>query len=740
MTDGPLTYADLADFPLTAISALHASPKKVDALDKIGVGDILDLVTYYPRRHVDRSRQVAIRDLVPGEEAMVVGTVRSHKAHRPPRRGRGRPLNRDEFDVTDGTGGRLKVTFFNTWGIDQKLAVGTEAVFFGKIDSFNGRPQLTNPVVDVIGGEQTGRIISVYPQHQVSVSGSKVKTKLESDDFARWIGVALGKTRARGLAEPLPEAVRSRLGLIGREAALWGYHQPEEWRDIAASRKRLVFDELLRVQLALVLRKRSLERTAKGMVHDGSGELVRRFHDALPYPLTTAQHRVIDEITRDLTGSHPMHRLLQGDVGAGKTVVAVTALLTAVQGGHQGALMAPTEVLAEQHFAGVRALLADLRVPGDPDPDSLFAGLAEDRPLRVELLTNKVPAAARRKLAEGLASGEVDILIGTHALIEDKVAFRSLGVVVIDEQHRFGVEQRDALRQKGADGLTPDVLVMTATPIPRTAAMTVYGDLDVSILDELPPGRTPIETTWVRVDGEGDDPEAEQPVWDHVRAEVAAGRQAYVVCPLVEGSDKLEVASAEETLERLAGGELHGLSLGLLHGRMASADKEQVMDAFRAGRTQVLVATTVIEVGVDVPNATVMVILDADRFGIAQLHQLRGRVGRGAHASTCWLVGAGTTPDGQARLEAMVRTTDGFELAEVDLDLRGEGTLMGERQKGKNDLKLASLRRDREWVEKAREVAFDLVDADPDLSHSAVLADEVRLLLGDADADFLLKS
>jgi ATP-dependent DNA helicase RecG len=420
--------------------------------------------------------------------------------------------------------------------------------------------------------------------------------------------------------------------------------------------------------------------------------------------------------------------------------VAVSALLVAVQGGHQGALMAPTEVLAEQHFAGITALLSGLSVPGDPDPDSLFAGLSEDRPLRVELLTNKVPAAARRKLADGLVAGEVDILIGTHALIEDKVAFRSLGVVVIDEQHRFGVEQRDALRQKGADGATPDVLVMTATPIPRTAAMTVYGDLDVSILDEMPPGRTPIKTIWVQTSGEGDDPEAEEPVWEHVRAEVAAGRQAYVVCPLVEGSDKLEVASAEETLERLSGGELHDLTLGLLHGRMASADKERVMDGFRSGQTQVLVATTVIEVGVDVPNATVMVILDADRFGIAQLHQLRGRVGRGAHASTCWLVGAGITPDGQARLEAMVRTTDGFELAEVDLDLRGEGTLMGERQKGKNDLKLASLRRDREWVEKARTVAFELIDADPDLSHSSVIAEEVRLFLGDDDADFLLKS
>ena len=402
--------------------------------------------------------------------------------------------------------------------------------------------------------------------------------------------------------------------------------------------------------------------------------------------------------------------------------------------------MAPTEVLAEQHFLGIRALLAELRVPGDAEAGSLFEGMAEERPVRVELLTNRTTAANRRKLADALLAGDVDLLIGTHALIEDAVAFRSLGVVVVDEQHRFGVEQRAALRDKGAEGATPDVLVMTATPIPRTAAMTVYGDLDVSILDELPPGRTPIVTRWVQTEAGEDDPEAEAPVWDHVRAEVAAGRQAYVVCPLVEGSDKLEARSAEETLERLSGGELHDLRLGLLHGRMSSFDKESTMAAFRRGELDVLVATTVIEVGVDVPNATVMVILDADRFGIAQLHQLRGRVGRGAHESTCWLVGAGATADGEARLEAMVRTTDGFELAEVDLDLRGEGTLMGERQKGRNDLQLASLRRDREWVVKAREVAFELVERDPDLHRFPELTSEIGLFLGEDEADFLLKS
>jgi ATP-dependent DNA helicase RecG len=722
VTDGPLTYADLAALPLSAINALKSKPKKVAALGSLGVESVLDLLSYYPRRHIDRSRQLAIRDLETGDEAMVVGeVVRSSQVRT--RTGK----NLVKITVTDGRG-YLDISFFNQPWRHRQLSVGTEAVFFGKVDVFNGKRQMASPVVDLVGN-QTGRIISLYPQSE--------KLKLNSEEIAEWVMRALDKTLARTIAEPLPEAIRRLHGLEDRQAALWGYHAPSEWGDIERARRRLVFDELLRVQLALVLRKRALERTAKGIVHDTRGELVRRFHDALPFPLTGAQSRAIDTIVGDLASPHPMHRLLQGDVGSGKTVVAVSALLTAVQGGRQGALMAPTAVLAEQHFAGIREMLAGLRVPGDAEEGSLFEGMAAERPLRVELLTNRTPAAQRRKLAEGLTDGSVDLLVGTHALIEEAVAFRSLGVIVIDEQHRFGVEQRAALRAKGADGATPDVLVMTATPIPRTAAITVYGDLDVSTLDELPPGRTPIRTQWVR---------DEDDVWDHVRAEVADGRQAYVVCPLVEESEKLEVASAEDTFERLRLVDLAGLRLGLMHGRMSGADKEAVMAGFRAGEVDVLVATTVIEVGVDVPNATVMVILDADRFGIAQLHQLRGRVGRGSAVSSCWLVGEATGADGEERavattkLEAMVRTTDGFELAEVDLELRGEGTLMDARQKGRNDLKLASLRRDREWVEKAREVAFELIDGDPDLSHHAALRDEIALFLGDDDADYLLKS
>jgi ATP-dependent DNA helicase RecG len=393
--------------------------------------------------------------------------------------------------------------------------------------------------------------------------------------------------------------------------------------------------------------------------------------------------------------------------------------------------MAPTEVLAEQHAAGIRSLLSGLEVP---DPGNLFG----DRPLHVALLTNRVTGQERRDVVAGLADGTVDIVIGTHALIQDAIEFASLGVVVVDEQHRFGVEQRAALRMKGAgasddERVVPDVLVMTATPIPRTAAMTVYGDLDVSVLDELPPGRTPIVTHWANGGL------MELAAWADVRDAVAAGRQAYVVCPLIEESEKLEVASAQETFERLVHQDLKGLRIGLLHGRLPSADKERVMHAFRAGDLDVLVATTVIEVGVDVPNATVMVIVDADRFGIAQLHQLRGRVGRGSHASTCWLVT--TEVEGPSpRIEALVASTDGFALAEVDLDLRGEGTLMNTAQKGRSDLKLASLRRDRELVALARQAAFEIVDPDPLLARHPLLLDEIRLTLSAEDEAFLFKS
>jgi ATP-dependent DNA helicase RecG len=407
--------------------------------------------------------------------------------------------------------------------------------------------------------------------------------------------------------------------------------------------------------------------------------------------------------------------------------------------------MAPTEVLAEQHFLSVRALLADLAVP---DPGRLGGR----RPLAVALLTNRTPARERASLYEGLRAGSVDLVVGTHALLTDDVGFRSLGVVVIDEQHRFGVEQRDALRAKGrrtadgegdgngdgnatGDGADPDLLVMTATPIPRTAAMVVFGDLDVTELDELPAGRSPVHTQWAQT------PTDENAAWQRVRQEVAAGHRAYVVCPLVEGSERVQATSATEERDRLESTVLAGLRIGLLHGQLKASDKEGVMDRFRSGDIEVLVATTVIEVGVDVPEATVMVVRDADRFGIAQLHQLRGRVGRSARPSWCYLLAEASSPESATRLEALERSTDGFELADVDLELRGEGTILGTRQKGRSDLKLASLRRgDRPLVEAARRVAEALLADDPDLAGSPALADEVRLFVGEDEATYLRKS
>ena len=707
----PRTLSSLKDHDVTRVPGV--GPTKAKALEQLDppIETIFDLVTHYPRRYLDRTSMTSIRDLEVGQEATVIARVKRVQSRRTRQ---GRALV--EIDVFDGAS-YLKCTFFNQAWRAKQLTVGTEAAFFGKLEVFRGSRQMTNPVVDLVG-DKTGRIIPIYPQSE--------KAQINTWELAAWIEEALAVVaRTGGFADSLPDEWRDRMRVVDRDRAIRHIHVPESMSDKDEARRRLAIDELLRLQLTLVMRKRAIERESKGIRHEIDGELVRRFHGRLPFDLTGAQQRAIAEIAADLAGPHPMHRLLQGDVGAGKTLVAVTALLVAVQGGHQGALMAPTEVLAEQHHIGIKALLDGLDVPDRGD--SLFG----ERPLRVELLTNRTTASERTKLHDALRTGGVDILIGTHALLTEAVEFDDLGVIVIDEQHRFGVEQRAALRGKGSD---PDVLVMTATPIPRTAAMTVYGDLDVTVLDELPPGRTPITTTWAK------GPLEESAAWDRVREEVEAGHQAYVVCPLIEESEKIEARSAEDEFERLAASELKGFRLGLLHGRVPAKEKEATMTSFRNGELDVLVATTVIEVGVDVPNATVMVIEDADRFGIAQLHQLRGRVGRGAAISYCFLLGGGNTPDGEARLSALERTTDGFELAEVDLELRGEGTILGTRQKGRSDLKLASLRRDKDLVQLAREVAFEMIDRDARLETMPMLRQEVEELVDPDEREFLFKS
>jgi len=715
----------------------HVGEKRVAALNSLGIENVFDLLTLYPRRYIDRTKRVDLSDLNVGDEAAVFAQVQKVSSRRT-RQGKVMV----EVTVSDD-GGNFKVVFFNQAWRERQLTLGVQALFFGKVTDYRAQRQMTNPVVDVIVGasgeerdaSRVGRVVAIYP-----ASGKAVLTSWEMGGF-----VEESLRRAGPLLDPVPVEVLAELDLVDRTASFWGIHLPGEFYDIAPARRRLVFDEFLRLQLLLALRRRRLEESSSGVSHPINVEdldvepgalstpdstLVRRFLAGHRFTLTSAQRRVLGEIAADMSSPLPMHRLLQGDVGSGKTVVALTALLASIDGGRQGALMAPTEVLAEQHLVSIRRDLENLSI----HDGSVLGG---ERPLSIQLLTGRLRAKERASVLAGLASGSVDIVVGTHALLTDDVTFRSLGAVVIDEQHRFGVEQRAALREKGREHsnerIDPDLLVMTATPIPRTAAMVVFGDLDRSVLDELPSGRMPISTLWARSD------EEVAACWARVREEVAHGRRAYVICPLIEGSDRVQATSAVEERDRLVEHELAGLRVGLLHGQMKGPQKEEVMARFRIGSLDVLVATVVIEVGVDVPEASVIVIEDAWRFGLAQLHQLRGRVGRDTTQSYCYLLGDPPSEDGERRLEALVSSNDGFELAEIDLDLRGEGTLLGARQRGRSDLRLASLRRDEDLLLAAQSVATTMV-AEDRLSPDSDMVDELRLFVDDNEADYLFKS
>jgi ATP-dependent DNA helicase RecG len=677
------------------------------SLEEAQIHSVFELLTHYPRRYIDRSHEAKLGDVHPGQEVMVVGEIESVASRRTRNR-----KSIVEASLSDDTGS-VELVFFNQAWRAKQLSQGLTVALFGKVDRYRGRLQMTNPLVDLVG-DRTGRIVAIYPQSS--------KAGLTTWDIGRWCGEALRRCRGRQIADPIPEDFLNKMGLMDRMSAFDAIHQPNSMSEVVGARDRLVLDELLRVQLVLRMRKMKRLHDALGVKHSNQGELPDQFIRGLPFELTAAQQRTIAEVRADLESDQPMHRLLQGDVGAGKTLVAMYAMLVAVADGHQGALMAPTEVLAEQHHLNLFELAKHLEVSDE-------STLSGKRPLSIKLLTNGVTGTDRSQILRGMSEGRVDLVIGTHALIQEGVNFDSLSVVVVDEQHRFGVEQRSVLRERGRqDGRLPHLLVMTATPIPRTAAMTVYGDLEVSTLNELPPGRSPIATRWVSKDLVY--------VWEHVRSEAGQGRQAYVVCPLIEESDKLDVSSAEKTREELAEGELSELRVGILHGRLSAAEKQKTMDSFREGDLDVLVATTVIEVGVDVPNATTMVILSADRFGIAQLHQLRGRVGRGSHESVCFLVSTDeVSADAEARLRALEESTDGFALAERDLELRGEGTIFEQRQSGRNDLKLASLARDRIWVERARDLATQLVDVQGSLDEHGFLEDEVRWFVERRDDD-----
>lgn len=722
-------------------SVLGPATAKVMA-EHLGLHTVGDLLHHYPRRYEERGQLTHLADLPMDEHVTVVAQVADARLHtfasaRAPR-GKGQRL---EVTITDGSG-RLQLVFFGH-GVHKphkELLPGTRAMFAGKVSVFNRRLQLAHPAYELLKGEDgeaveswAGALIPMYP----------ATAKLESWKIGKAVQTVLPS--AQEALDPLPESLRAGRGLVALPEALLKIHRPHSKADIADAHARLKWDEAFVLQVALARRRHAdtqLPAVARVPVPDG---LLAAFDDRLPFTLTEGQRKVSREIFADLATEHPMHRLLQGEVGSGKTLVALRAMLAVVDAGGQAAMLAPTEVLAQQHHRSVTEMMGELAEGG-------MLGGAEHG-TKVVLLTGSMGAAARRKALLDLATGEAGVVIGTHALIEDKVQFHDLGLVVVDEQHRFGVEQRDALRGKGRQ--PPHLLVMTATPIPRTVAMTVFGDLETSVLDQLPAGRSPIASHVVPA---ADKPHFLARAWERVREEVAKGHQAYVVCPRIgdEEDDPKKAAakkSAEdeaekrpplavlEVADRLGKGPLHGLKVEVLHGRMQPDDKDAVMRRFAAGETDVLVATTVIEVGVNVPNATVMVIMDADRFGVSQLHQLRGRVGRGAAPGLCLLVSE--MPEASAarqRLNAVASTLDGFELSRIDLEQRREGDVLGQAQSGaRSSLRVLAVIDDEEIIAEAREEAAALVAADPDLEHLPGLRTALDALLDEEREQYLEK-
>jgi ATP-dependent DNA helicase RecG len=664
------------DAPITVMSGI--STGYAEKFARLGIRTIRDLLYLFPRRYDDYRNLKPINRLEYGEEVTIIASVWDAGMRRT--RG-GAPI----FTATlsDGSG-MMQCTWFNQPYLADKIKPKMQIVVSGKVDEYLGRLTFQSPEWEPLEREQlhTARLVPIYPLTE-GLSG-------------RWLRRLMKRTVdywTPRLQEHLPESVRNSAGLVDISRALAHIHFPEDWNDLERARQRLAFDELFLIQIG-VLRQRQAWRSVPGHALSFDASAVDRFIGSLPYPLTGAQKRALDQIIDDLRASVPMNRLLQGDVGSGKTVVAAAAMMATVVAGSQAALMAPTEILAEQHFKTLSHLFAN--VPNPPV---------------VEVLTGST--SNKDEVYAQLAAGKINIIVGTHALIQPNVAFRDLAFLVIDEQHRFGVEQRAALRQKGIGSdqqtaLNPHVLVMTATPIPRTLALTLYGDLDLSIIDELPPGRQTIETRWLL-------PTERERAYAFIHAQVDKGHQAFIICPLVEGSDKVEAKAAVDEYERLQKHIFPTYKLGLLHGRMRSDEKDAVMSAFARGELNVLVSTSVVEVGIDVPNATVMLVEGANRFGLAQLHQFRGRVGRGEHASYCLLLADSTNAESDERLKAIESTNDGFALAEKDLELRGPGEFFGTRQSGLPDVRLASLA-DMKLLEQAREQAQKLFEADPNLT------------------------
>ncbi|MFF5080866.1 ATP-dependent DNA helicase RecG [Actinoplanes sp. NPDC000266] len=722
------------DTPLEKVLGAKTAKALADHLELHTAGD---LVYHFPRRYDERGEHTDMRGLQIGEQVTLLAQVQGI-AVKPMRQRRGNML---EVTIGDGSGATLTCTFFNQAWRERELRKGRWGLFAGKVTDFRGKRQLNGPAYQLLSADATqdeaaeeieefaGALIPVYPAAQAVptwVIAKCVRTLLDTFEAP---------------PDPLPAPVRANRNLIGIGKALHEIHRPSSNEALQVAKYRLKWDEAFAVQVTLAQRRARASATAGRARPKKDGGILAKFDAGLPYELTDGQRSVGEEIAADLAQAHPMHRLLQGEVGSGKTLVSVRAMLQVVDAGGQAALLAPTEVLATQHFRGIGAQLGALGRAGEIDGDPAGTQLT--------LVTGSLGAAAKRAALAKVADGTAGIVVGTHALLYEGVDFHDLGLVVVDEQHRFGVEQRDALRAKAAT--PPHVLVMTATPIPRTVAMTVYGDLETSVLSQLPRGRSPIASHVVPPEK----PAFLDRAWRRLREEVQAGHQAYVVCPRIgtgASEEEEEPPGDNEPARRpplavmdvapiLEEGPLHGLRIAVLHGKLPADEKDAVMRRFAAGDLDVLVATTVIEVGVDVPNATVMVIMDADRFGVSQLHQLRGRVGRGSAAGICLLVTESV--EGTAareRLDAVASTTDGFKLSEIDLEQRREGDVLGASQSGKHShLRLLSLLRDTKLITDARAEAAELVGDDPDLSKYPALAASVAAFVDEERAEYLEK-
>jgi ATP-dependent DNA helicase RecG len=671
---------------------------------RLGVQKVRDLLYYFPFRHLDYAHVKSISQLEEGNEQTVMVSVWETRIIMPGGR------RSSEAILGDDTGNVRAVWFNNPW-ISRQLTTGSRVVLSGRVKYFNGRPVFESPDWEIIDEQEllhTGRLVPVYGltsglyQRQVR---KIIKSVLDDYLFQ--------------LPEFLPNDIIRRYAFPGLTEAVSQSHFPSDNNQKDTARTRLAFDELFLLQLGVLSRKRNWQCGQPGIPLKPDPTFATRFTASLPFTLTGAQARVIGEIQRDLARDIPMSRLLQGEVGSGKTVVALSALLTAVLNGYQGALMAPTEILAEQHLSSIRRMLTEMG--GQETEEGLvfsYSGILK-QPVSVALLTGDVKATGKAELKKQLAAGEIDIVIGTHALIQKGVNFKRLALAVIDEQHRFGVEQRSKLRQKG---FNPHILVMTATPIPRTLALTLFGDLDLSVIDELPPGRQIIRTKWMK-------PEQRAAAYKFLRKEIGEGHQAFVICPLVEESESIQAKAAVAEFQRLSSDVFPDLRLGLLHGRLASSEKDRIMTAFKNHEMDMLVSTSVVEVGIDVPNATVMMVEGADRFGLSQLHQFRGRVGRGSAPSYCMLMADSITDIGRQRLDIIEHNHDGFKLADEDLKLRGPGEFFGTRQSGIPDLRMARLS-DAHILEQAREAALSLFERDPELvcpEHSGLVREMNRV-------------